>query len=131
MVQDGALTNKVASGIYSPQTSQKVYVTQTIAGMRGVARPVQITILDRPPVPVATLNPYFYCENSAGGSANLAVSGKNVMWYKDADKKIMLDPVINYPSYYLSKIFMLPKTLVNAKACPLSWQSNHWLSIQR
>ncbi|HET6544666.1 MAG TPA: T9SS type A sorting domain-containing protein [Chryseolinea sp.] len=85
---DGELTNKVASGVYSPQTSQKVYVTQTIAGMRGVARPVQITILDRPPMPVATLNPYFYCENSAGSSANLVVSGKNVMWFKDADKKI-------------------------------------------
>ena len=74
---DEALTNKVASGIYSPQSSQKVYVTQREAGMRGVARPVQITIQDRPPVPVASVNPYFYCESSSGTSASLAVSGKS------------------------------------------------------
>jgi hypothetical protein len=103
------LTNKVASGTYSPQGSQKVYVTQGIAGMRGVARPVQITILDRPPAPVASVNPYFYCESSGGTPANLAVAGKGVMWYKDADKKIgagsgnQLSILLTEQNYYVTQ----------------------------
>jgi hypothetical protein len=77
--------------------------------MRGVARPVQITILDQPPVPVVSMNPYFYCENNAGGSANLSVSGKNVMWYKDADKKInagsgnQLSVVLSEQNFYVTQ----------------------------
>ena len=106
---DEGLTIKVASGTYSPQSSQKVYVTQRKAGMRGVARPVQITIQDRPPAPVASVNPYFYCESSSGTSASVAVSGKSVTWYKDADKKIsagagnQLSVVLAEQNYYVTQ----------------------------
>ena len=106
---DEALTVKLATGNYSPEATQTVYVTQTITGMRGVARPVHITIQERPPMPVASVDSYFYCENSAGSLAELAVSGQNITWYRDAEKKVsagsgnQLEVVQSEQTYYATQ----------------------------
>ncbi|HEX6226622.1 MAG TPA: FG-GAP-like repeat-containing protein, partial [Chryseolinea sp.] len=119
---DQALTDKIGEGAYSPEASQTVYVTQTVAGRRGVARAVKITIEARPPMPIASVDPYFYCENNAGGPANLAVAGTDIKWYKDAggnvsagsgnQLSIVLSEQILYATQTISQCESLPATIM-------------------
>lgn len=82
---DEALTNKIASGDFHPQSSQVVYVTQTIDGLKGIARKVSITIYDRPEKPVITSqNPYTYCESFSGYQIYLSAQGTDLRWYSNA-----------------------------------------------
>jgi hypothetical protein len=81
---DRSLTQLIASGTFHPTESQSVYVTQTINGYRGIAKKVNITIVNKPSSPVLTEpNPIILCKGWAGGVRSLYASGENVRWYAD------------------------------------------------
>ena len=82
---DEALTHQIASGIFYPQESRVVYVTQSIDGIRGKARRVAVTVINRPDRPqVQQDNPYLYSPDSAQQMLSLSVEGEDVRWYTDA-----------------------------------------------
>jgi hypothetical protein len=83
---DEALTQKIASGIFSPVSTQKVYVTQTVSGVRGIARPVNITVYDKTENPRVLTSPVSFCEGPTGAQVYLQAEGINLRWYKDAAK---------------------------------------------
>ncbi len=77
---DASLSKRVASGQFHPTESQRVYVTQTVNGIRGIANVVNIKVIERPPVPVLRVaNPVRYCEGSP--YIHLEADGSNVKWY--------------------------------------------------
>lgn len=78
---DEKLTQKIATGIFSPLVSQVVYVTQTVSNLQGIARRVSIVVQDVPDPPVlTTANPALYCPSSNSRIVTSAV-GSNVHWY--------------------------------------------------
>jgi Secretion system C-terminal sorting domain/FG-GAP-like repeat len=86
---DESLTQLIASGVFHPDVTQTVYVTQTVDGLRGVAKRVLITILDKPPVPTfSQSNPYSICENI--NNQTLWATGENVNWFSDASLTTLL-----------------------------------------
>jgi hypothetical protein len=80
---DEALTTRIASGVFSPVSSQTVYATQTINGARGVARVVNITVYDRTEKPAILNTPVTFCEGSTS-PLYLQAQGMDLQWYKDA-----------------------------------------------
>ncbi len=79
---DKQMTQLIASGEFHPQETQTVYVTQTIDGYRGVPKRVQITIIEKPALPIFSQpNPYSICEGS--GLYSLWANGENVRWYSN------------------------------------------------
>ena len=88
---DANLTTKIGSGVFSPQSSQTVYATQTIDGIRGIANRVAITIYEQPEKPgIEGINPYTFCENTGIQEIYLQASGENLRWYKDKNKVTLL-----------------------------------------
>lgn len=80
--RDENLTQLLASGAFHPEETQIVYVAQTVGGARGIPRRVQITIIDKPSIPVfAAANPFQICETA--GLHTLWIAGENVRWYSD------------------------------------------------
>lgn len=85
---DANTTNLLATGTFSPATSQKVYVTQTIGGVRGVAAEVNITIIERPEKPALLLaSPVYYCASYNNYALYLAANGENLSWYTDSNQQ--------------------------------------------
>ena len=107
---DEALTHRIASGIFYPQESQVVYVTQSIDGIRGKARRVAVTVINRPDRPqVQQDNPYFYLPDSTQQTLLLNVKGEAVRWYADASLEELiaegtsLTPVATPATYYVTQ----------------------------
>ncbi|MGV3503235.1 MAG: FG-GAP-like repeat-containing protein [Adhaeribacter sp.] len=118
--QDAGLTVKLASGIFRPQSSQVVYVTQTQHGVRGIAKKVQITIFEKPPVPVlAASNRYTYCPQNGVPTLFFQASGEGVKWYADKDLKSLLHtgPMLSLPA--AEKSYYLTQTIQNCESLPL------------
>lgn len=79
-------TNLLATGTFSPASSQKVYVTQTIGGVRGVAAEVNITIIERPGKPeLVQASPVYYCNSVSNSTIYLMAKGENLSWFSDSN----------------------------------------------
>lgn len=80
--KDEQLTQLITSGDFHPQETQAVYVTQTIDGYVSVPKRVQITISQKPPMPMFSQpNPFTICEGV--GVSSLWATGENVRWYSN------------------------------------------------
>ena len=87
--KDENLTILIASGQFHPTETQVVYAVQTINGYRGIPKRVQITISEKPSMPLfSQMNPYVTCEGS--GIQTLFANGDNVQWYSDATLSTLL-----------------------------------------
>ena len=78
--RDKELTQLIASGSFHPEQTQTVYVTQTVNGYQGISKTVNITIIDKPSMPVST-NLVEVCETSF--SQTIWANGVNLRWYSD------------------------------------------------
>lgn len=91
---DRNCTIKLASGEFRPEVSQVVFVTQTINGLRGFAKRVNVTVIynDIPPNPtILTENPLPFCEYEAGFTGTVEAQGEFVRWYEFENRTGMID----------------------------------------
>ncbi len=117
---DEQLANRLGSGVFQPQSSQVVYVTQTVGGVRGVARKVVITLHDQPDKPVSGQNnPVTYCEDLTGGLVYLEATGTQLRWYTDAALKNLAGTGTSLLVPAGDKSYYVTQTLQGCESTPL------------
>jgi len=80
--RDLELTQLVASGEFHPTETQTVYAVQTISGYQGIPKRMEITIKDKPDMPLfLQSNPFTICEGL--GLREIWVQGEGVRWYSN------------------------------------------------
>lgn len=115
--RDAALSVKLASGAFRPQVTQEVYVTQTIDGVRGIARKVAITIFEQPGKPaLPAFNRYTYCRQNSGMPLFLQATGVNIKWYSDKDLKNQVATGTGFPAPAEARTYYVTQTMQDCES---------------
>jgi hypothetical protein len=121
---DALKTNLLATGTYSPAASQKVFVTQTMSGVEGVVKEVNITIFDRPERPnVLSGVEVNVCESNSQ-TIYLHAEGQSLRWYTDAALKKNVGSGPHYEAWKINGTYYVTQTIYGCQSLPSEVKMN-------
>lgn len=115
---DEAKTNLLASGTFHPTESQKVFVTQTIDGVEGVAAVMNIEIIERPQKPDVPSGYNIEICEGFGSYVYMRAVGENIEWFSDAALRTKVEEGPNYNAPMVEASYFVTQTVQQCQSLP-------------